>query len=162
MKHLKFTYVDAVTGVPVTDAPAENGPKFPDVDGLAFAWARESQYPTNAPEFFGTCPDGSFALIPGVIDVLTQADWEQMQRDEMRARIPSVVTIRQARLALNQVNLLDSINAVIAGSNDKALQIEWEFCTEVKRSWPALVALQPALGLTDQEIDDLFILAATL
>jgi hypothetical protein len=76
--------------------------------------------------------------------------------------IPSVVTIRQARLALNQFNLLDSVNAVIAGSNDKSLQIEWEFCTEVKRSWPALVALQPALSLTDREIDDLFVLAATL
>lgn len=83
---------------------------------------------------------------------------EQLRKDA----VPQVVTIRQARLALNQVNLLDSINAVIAGSNDKALQIEWEFCTEVKRSWPALVALQPALSLTDREIDDLFVLAATL
>ena len=93
----------------------------------------------------------------------TKAEQEAAYLEQLRlAAVPQVVTIRQARLALNQVNLLDSISAVIAGSNDKALQIEWEFCTEVKRSWPALVALQPALGLTDREIDDLFILAATL
>ena len=54
MKHLKFTYVDAITGVSVAAEPALNGTKFPAVPGLAFVWARESAYPTPVPEFFGS------------------------------------------------------------------------------------------------------------
>ena len=57
MKYIKFTYVDAVTGISIASEPAANGPVFPNVVGLEFAWARESAYPTDVPEFFGTCPD---------------------------------------------------------------------------------------------------------
>jgi hypothetical protein len=162
MKYLKFTYVDAVTGTPVSEAPATNGPKFPDVDGLEFSFALESQYPTSVPIFFGTCPDESITMVPGVIDALTEADFLQAQKDEMHARVPKVVTIRQARLALLQSGLLDDIDAAIAASTDRALKIEWEFATEFRRDWPALIAMQPALGLTDQQVDDLFHLAVTL
>lgn len=161
MKYLKFTYVDAVTGVPVTDAPASNGPKFPDVDGLEFIWARESRYPTNVPEFFGTCPDDSFATAAGVLAVLTHADFEQMRLDEMRARVPRVVTIRQAKLALLQAGLLDNIEAAMTQA-DRATQIEWEYAIEFRCDWPALLAVQSALSLTDAQVDDLFALAATL
>jgi len=86
MKHLKFTYVDATTGVSVAAEPAMNGTKFPAVPGLAFAWARESAYPTPVPEFFGTCPDASPTQVDGVLGVFSQSDWDQMQADEMRAR----------------------------------------------------------------------------
>lgn len=94
---------------------------------------------------------------------MTKAELEAGYLEALRKdAVPKVVTARQARLALNQAGLLDDITAVIAGSNDKSLQIEWEFATEIKRDWPALVALQPALGLSDLQIDELFVLAATL
>lgn len=86
MKHLKFTYVDSVTGISIAAEPAANGPKFPPVAGLQFVWARESAYPTAIPEFFGTCPDGSDTQIDGVLGIFVQADWEQMQADEMERR----------------------------------------------------------------------------
>lgn len=162
MKYLKYTYVDAITGIPVNEAPATNGPKAPDVEGLEFSFALESQYPTNTPTFFGTCPDESITMVPGVIDVLTEADFLRAQKDEMFARVPKVVTIRQAKLALLQAGLLDDVEAAIAASDNRAAQIEWEYATEFRRDWPALLALQPSLGLTDQQIDDLFRLAATL
>ena len=44
MKYLKFTYVDAVTGISIASHPAANGPVFPPVAGLEFAWARESRF----------------------------------------------------------------------------------------------------------------------
>lgn len=160
MKHLKFTYVDAVTGVPVTDAPAANGPAFPDVEGLEFIWARESQYPTDAPEFFGTCPDESFALVPGVIDVIGQADWEQMQRDEMRARVPKVVSRAQFILALLDMGLLDDVEAAIAQA-DRATQINYQERLEFERGYPLIATMAAVLGKTDAEIDALFVLAAT-
>lgn len=86
MQHLKFTYVDALTGVPVTQAPATNGPAMPAVPGLEFVFARESAYPTGTPHFFGTCPDGVSTDAPGVLAVLTEAEFEQARADELEAR----------------------------------------------------------------------------
>ena len=78
-----------------------------------------------------------------------------------KASIPQVVTIRQAKLALLQAGLLDDVEAAMTQA-DRATQIEWEYATEFRRDWPALIAMQPLLGLTDTQIDDLFKLAATL
>lgn len=102
MKYLKYTYVDAVTGIPVTQAPAANGPKFPAVTGIEFSWARESQYPTASPEFFGTCPESSESDVPGVLAELSQQDWEAARTDEMATRaarlVQSIVDATQARM----------------------------------------------------------------
>jgi len=78
-----------------------------------------------------------------------------------QASIPKVVTIRQAKLALLQAGLLDDIEAAMTQA-DRATQVEWEYATEFRRDWPALLAMQPLLGLTDTQVDDLFKLAATL
>ena len=86
MKYIKFTYVDYITGVSVYSEPALNGSKFPAVEGLEFIWARESEYPTETPEFFGTSPDSSPTQVEGVLGVFPQLDWEQMRRDELQVR----------------------------------------------------------------------------
>lgn len=86
MKYLQFTHVDAATGVSVATEPAQNGPVFPAIAGLQFEWARESQYPTTIPAFFGTCPDDSFIHLDGMVAELSQTDYEQMLADEMNRR----------------------------------------------------------------------------
>ena len=163
MKYLKFTYVDSATGVPVTDAPAVNGPVFPNVEGLACCWARESRYPTDVPEFFGTCPEDSDTEVAGVLGVYVQQDWETMREDEMRARdpVPQQVTMRQARLALLSAGLLDDVEMVIAAAG-RAAQLEWEYAAVVDRSNPAVAIVQQQKALTDAQIDDLFREAAKL
>ena len=163
MQYLKFTYVDAVTGISVAKQPATNGPVFPNVEGLIFHWARESRYPTDVPEFFGTCPDDSNIQIDGVLGVYLQADWETMREDEMRARdpVPQQVTMRQARLALLNAGLLDDVEVVIAAAGREA-QLEWEYAAVVDRSNPAVAAVQQQEALTDAQIDDLFREAAKL
>ena len=163
MKYLKFTYVDAVTGISIASEPAANGPVFPPVDGLEFVWARESAYPTDVPEFFGTCPDDADTQIDGVLGVYVQADWETMRDDEMRARnpVPQQVTMRQARLELLKRALLDDVEAVITAAEREA-QIQWEYASDVERSNPVIVIVQQQHGMTDAEIDDLFREAAKL
>ena len=163
MQYIKFTYVDAVTGISIASEPAANGPVFPPVAGLEFVWARESHYPTNVPEFFGTCPDDSNVQVDGVLGVYLQVDWEQMREDEMRARnpVPQQVTMRQARLALLNAGLLDDVEIVIAAAGREA-QLEWEYAAVVDRSNPAVAAVQQQHGLTDAQIDDLFREAARL
>lgn len=163
MQYIKFTYVDAVTGISIASEPAANGPVFPPVAGLEFAWARESQYPTDVPEFFGTCPDDADTQVDGVLGVYLQADWETMRDDEMRARnpVPQQVTMRQARLALLNAGLLDDVEVVIAAAGREA-QLEWEYAAVVDRSNPAVAIMQQQKALTDAQIDDLFREAAKL
>ena len=163
MQYIKFTYVDSITSTSVAKQPATNGPVFPAVAGLEFAWARESAYPTDVPEFFGTCPDDTNTQIDGVLGVYLQADWETMRDDEMRARnpVPSQVTIRQARLELLKRGLLDEVEAVITAAG-RAAQLEWEYAAMVERTNPAVAAVQQQQGLTDAQIDDLFREAAKL
>lgn len=163
MKHIKFTYVDSVTGNSIAKQPAANGPVFPAVTGLEFAWARESRYPTDVPEFFGTCPDDADTQVDGVLGVYLQADWETMREDEMRARnpVPQQVTMRQARLALLNAGLLDDVEAVIAAAGREA-QLEWEYAAVVDRSNLAVANVQQQEALTDAQIDDLFREAAKL
>ena len=163
MQYIKFTYVDAVTGISVAKQPALNGPVFPSVAGLEFAWARESQYPTDVPEFFGKCPEDADTQVDGVLGVYLQADWETMREDEMRARnpVPQQVTMRQARLALLSAGLLDDVEMVIAAAG-RAAQMEWEYAAVVDRSNPAIAIVQQQKALTDEQIDDLFREAAKL
>ena len=48
-------------------------------------------------------------------------------------------------------------------SPDKeAAQVEWEYATEVQRNSDLVMGLIPALGLTEQQTDELFIAAASL
>ena len=163
MKHIKFTYVDSITSTSVAKQPATNGPVFPAVAGLEYVWARESRYPTDVPEFFGTCPDDADTQVDGVLGVYLQADWETMRDDEMLARnpVPQQVTMRQARLALLKAGLLDDAEAAIASAGREA-QLEWEYASVAERSNPVIAIVQQQQGVTDEQIDDLFREAAKL
>lgn len=79
----------------------------------------------------------------------------QAVRDEMSC------TPRQARLILQQMNLLEAVETWITTS-DAATKIEWNFAQEIKRTWPPLIACAIALNLTDSNLDDMFIAANLL
>lgn len=79
--------------------------------------------------------------------------------------VPSRITMRQARLALLQSGLLASVDAAIAGlpePDKSAAQIEWEYASEVQRNAGLVPAMAQALGMTDAQLDELFVLASTL
>ena len=40
MQYIKFTYVDAITGISIASEPATNGPVFPPVADLVFVWTK--------------------------------------------------------------------------------------------------------------------------
>ncbi len=80
-------------------------------------------------------------------------------------KVPDAVTMRQARLALLGAGILSSIDAAIdtmPSPQKEAARIEWEYSQEVHRDQPLVLALAPALGLTDAQIDALFIAASAL
>jgi hypothetical protein len=79
--------------------------------------------------------------------------------------IPQSVTMRQARLALEGAGKLDDVDAAIAAlplPTRKLAQIEWEYSNEVQRHNGIVSQLGPALGLTEAQIDALFVAAAAL
>lgn len=104
---------------------------------------------------------------PVLIDGLWTQQWsvvdlspEQIEAAR-KARVPTVLTIRQAKLVLHAAGLLDDVDAAVAAA-DRATQIDWEYATEIHRDWPTLVAMATALGMTDAQLDDLFIEGAKL
>lgn len=84
---------------------------------------------------------------------------------ERKAAVPKQVTMRQARLALLGAGLLSSVNAAIASlpsPQKEAAQIEWEYAAVVDRNAGLVPAMGSALGMTEVQLDDLFIAAGAL
>lgn len=76
---------------------------------------------------------------------------------------PTIVSMRQARLALLDAGILGQVDAAIASlpSPDReAAQIEWEYAAEVRRDSTTMILIGSALGLSEQQIADLFVAAA--
>lgn len=107
-------------------------------------------------------------LAPVQVDGVWTQQWtvRDLTPGELKARVPTVVTMRQARLALLQVGLLNQVETAIAAVEDpvqrQAVQIEWEYAIEVDMTHPWVQHLATALSLTEAQLDDLFNLAATL
>lgn len=79
--------------------------------------------------------------------------------------VPSAITMRQARLALLGAGLLTSVDTAINSLPEprkSAAKITWEYSTEVQRHNGLVSQLGPALGLSDAQIDAMFIQGAAL
>ena len=106
----------------------------------------------------------------------TESNWNgiewvfapNVQTEPIQAPLPQVpasVSMRQARLALLSVGMLDAISAAIGNMpspQKEAAQIEWEYSNEVQRHNGFVDQLGPALGLTSAQLDNLFIAASKL
>lgn len=73
--------------------------------------------------------------------------------------IPKSVSPYQARVALYSAGLLPSVEAAITSAPIPA-QIAWEYATVFERHSPFIEALAPMLGLTEAQINDLFVAAS--
>ena len=91
------TEVDSSTKIQCTVEPQRTGPSMPQVKGLQLDWADMSTWPVElaqdgtylrAPKYFGTCDDDADTSIVGVLEVLTEAEYNQRKHDEFYARRP--------------------------------------------------------------------------
>jgi hypothetical protein len=81
--------------------------------------------------------------------------------------VPQVVTMAQARKAmiLSGVSIANVDAAIdgIADAQEKALaQTDWEYSTTVRRDSDLVISLAPALNLTTEQVDAMFVLAHTI
>lgn len=82
-----------------------------------------------------------------------------------RPTIPTVVTMRQARLALHGAGLLGLVDAAveaIPGPAGEAARIEWEYALSVERGSTLVASMAAAIPLTEGELDALFTAADAL
>ncbi len=87
-------------------------------------------------------------------------DWDQL--DVPESTVPKKVTMRQARRALFAAGLYqdveDAINALTEPTRTEA-RIDWDFSSDVYRDNSFVLMLTSLLGLTEEQVDDLFIAA---
>lgn len=77
------------------------------------------------------------------------------------APVPATVSPRQFRQALNAAGLRASVEAAVA-SADIDTQDWWEYATSIDRDNGPLNAAATALGVSSEQLDDLFRAAAIL
>jgi hypothetical protein len=95
--YICVTEVDSQTKVPCTAEPQRTGPSMPDVKGLKIVWVDRSTWPVElaadgtyqrAPKYYGTCDDDADTTIAGVLEVLTETEWNDRRVAELEALRP--------------------------------------------------------------------------
>ena len=79
------------------------------------------------------------------------------RKEELKVK---VITPLQAKLQLHAMGLLDEVEAMVAA--DRSVQLYWEYALEVQQEHPTLMAMATQLGLTSEQLDDMFIAASRL
>jgi hypothetical protein len=113
-------------------------------------------FPVALPLYWIDCPDN------------VTIDWKYIGGNFVEP-LPEVppeiisVTMRQARLALLQYNLLQTVDDTLNGDNTpQAVKIEWEYAATVDKRSPLVTNMKSLLGLTDDQLTNLFNVASTL
>jgi len=154
---------DALNVDPVLEAPApapsaayksvvRNGVEQDANDNWVYAWTEQDMFTEYEDD------EGNTVTVQEQIDA-----YEAKKLADKRESL--VVTMRQARLALSQVNKLSLVDEAIAEMEEPdktTISIEWEYATQVERVSPWVDTMSAALDMTGEEMDDLFELAATL
>jgi hypothetical protein len=116
-------------------------------------------YPVANPLYWIDCPD------------TITTNWKYVNKRFLPPDpidIPSVpeitsVTMRQARLALLQYSLLDTVESTLNGpTTPKEVNIEWEYAATVDKRSPLVANMKAVLNLTDDQLTNLFNVASTL
>ena len=88
------------------------------------------------------------------IDVETHEEWAlRKAREQMK------VTRYQAKAALMQAGLLETVEQAIAATDDPLITLAWAEAG-FERMSPLIAEMQSVIGLTDEQVDELFLAAA--
>lgn len=122
----------------------------------------EIPQPTFDPDTHECTPNGA-EFINGV----WQTTWlvstlsDEVLAARAKSHIPRTVSPRQIRQALTRAGLRTSVEETVA-TGDQDIKDWYEFATAFERDNKYVVAMSVTLGVTEQQLDDLFILAGGL
>lgn len=92
--------------------------------------------------------------------------WEAVKSPPELELVPEKVTMAQACLAMRRAGILHLIPQAIKSMPDEDQReealIAWERATVIERAHPLVEQLKPSLGLSAEDLDNLFILASKL
>jgi hypothetical protein len=131
----------------------ETGVRF-----IALTAEQEAAARANPATVIGNDSGHDFVLPGAAVADLAAA--REAAAAHVAARVPQTVTPRQFRLALDELGLLDGIEAAIANA-DKATRITWEFAVSIERRHPRMIAMATSLGLLER-LDEIFRAAAAI
>lgn len=115
-------------------------------------------------------PDGTQTLVAGNgarrdlaegEDQATIAAAFAAEHGEDKGPVPASVTPLQMRKALRHLGLMATVDAYVATLDEEAAE-EWEYALAIERGNATLQAAAAGLGMTEEQADDLFRLAASL
>ena len=95
--YICITEVDALTKIVCTAEPQRTGPSMPSIKGWTYLWNDSSTWPVptssdgtylRAPKYYGTCDDDADTSIAGVLQVLTEEEYNAARAAEHEARRP--------------------------------------------------------------------------
>lgn len=98
-------------------------------------------------------------------DIVAEAVQEQKEKALQEYRASMKISARQARIALLSIGKLSLVQEAISqlASPDKEVaEVTWEYATEIDRLNPFVSMLGAGLGMSDDEIDELFVQGALL
>jgi hypothetical protein len=132
MKHICITEVDAVTKIICTSEPQRTGPSMPNVKGWVYLWSDSSSWPIEmasdgtylrAPKYYGTCDDDADTNVEGVLQVLTEEEYNVAKAAEHLARRPYPSWIGYSDTMTWGAPIPRPANAIINGGN---VRYQWD------------------------------------
>ena len=77
-----------------------------------------------------------------------------------KSQVPQSITPLQAKLQLLKLGLLDEVELLVTG--DRTAQLYWEYASVVERDNTVLLLMANSIGLTSEQVDEMFIEASKL
>jgi hypothetical protein len=135
MKYICVTEVDAETKIPCTVEPQRTGPSMPVVNGFKYVWNDQSTWPVElasdgtylrAPKYYGTCNDDADTNIAGVLQVLTEEEYNSARAAEHLARKPYPSWVGYLNTMSWGAPIARPANAIMNGGN---VAYQWDEAT---------------------------------
>ena len=162
-KYLQAYYLDAKDGRPANEAPLRHGPVAPS-DNLEITVVDRRESPAV---ILGSIPS-SEALAPGMTLIKKEEhdrrvaeveSWKienEMQTLQKRREAMKLSRF-QALAILRQYGKRDTAEQIIADPETDPLTVDaWNYATEFRRLSPTILSMAPALGLSDEQLDQMF------
>lgn len=133
--YICVTEIDFVTGVLCTVEPQRTGPSMPKIKGLSILWKDESTWPVEvssegvylrAPKYYGTCDDDADTTLVGVLQILSESEYNIAKETEHQARKPFASWIGYSDTMTWGAPVARPIDAIINGGN---VRYQWDETT---------------------------------
>lgn len=130
--------------------------------GCRVAEVCDTVFPVAEPMFWADCPDEVVADLV-YYNKVTDEFLPIPAVEPAPAIVPESVTAFQAQAALQLAGLLDTVIDYINQPSTPVLtKLAWDKALHFERHSPMVTTIGTELGLTEQELDNLFIQAATI